>query len=289
LLWNERSPFEGQHEPARTLKPMTQAPEAPARTRAQISQPTLRTDPWWRAPRITATLLTIWVVYATVHVLMGKWYYVPRYHYLTPFYSPCISGECAPGSSTLGQWFPALPPIIPYALVSLPFVLGFRLSCYYYRRAYYRAFWRSPTACAVREPHATYSGETKFPLIMQNIHRYFWMMVLLISILNTWDAAQAFRGPDGSFGFGLGSLIMLANVVLLWCYTLGCHSCRHITGGRLKHFSKHPVRYWLWTKVSWLNARHMQFAWITLASLLITDLYIMLVASGAISDLRFFN
>jgi len=268
---------------------MTQAPEAPARTRAQISQRTLRTDSWWKTPRIYATLLTIWVVYATVHVFMGKWYYVPQYHYLTPFYSPCISGECVPGSSTLGQWFPAIPPIIPYALVSLPFVLGFRLSCYYYRRAYYRAFWRSPAARAVREPHASYSGETKFPLIMQNIHRYFWFMVLLISILNTYDAAQAFRGPNGSFGFGLGSIIMLANVVLLWCYTLGCHSCRHITGGRLKHFSKHPIRYWMWTKVSWLNARHMQFAWITLTSLLVTDLYIMLVASGAISDLRFFN
>jgi hypothetical protein len=268
---------------------MTQAPEAPARTRAQITQRTLRTDQWYKSPRIVATLLTIWVVYATVHVLIGKWYFVPEYHYLTPFYSPCISGECVPGSSSLGQWFPALPPIIPYALVSLPFVLGFRLSCYYYRRAYYRAFWRSPAACAVKEPHTEYSGETKFPLIMQNIHRYFWVAVLLISILNTYDVTQAFRGPNGNFGFGLGSIIMLANVVLLWMYTLGCHSCRHITGGRLKNFSKHPVRYWMWTKVSWLNARHMQFAWITLTSLMVTDLYILLVSAGVFSDLRFFN
>jgi hypothetical protein len=268
---------------------MTQAPEAPARTRAQIAQRTLRTDQWWKQPALVATLLTIWVTYATVHVFIGKWYYVPQYHYLTPFYSPCISGECVPGSSSLGQWFPALPPIIPYALVSLPFVLGFRLSCYYYRRAYYRAFWRSPAACAVQEPHASYSGETRFPLIMQNIHRYFWVMVLLISILNTYDVTQAFRGPDGNFGIGLGSLIMLANVVLLWMYTLGCHSCRHITGGRLKHFSKHPVRYWMWTKVSWLNSRHMQFAWVTLTSLLVTDLYIWLVSAGVFSDPRIFN
>jgi hypothetical protein len=172
---------------------MTQAPEAPARTRAQIADRTLRTDPWWKTPRITATLLTIWVAYATVRVLTGHWYFVPQYHYLTPFYSPCVSGECTPDASSLGHWIPAVPPIIPYAFVSLPFVLGFRLSCYYYRRAYYRAFWRSPAACAVREPHASYSGETKFPLIFQNIHRYFWLVVLLISVLNTWDAAQAFR------------------------------------------------------------------------------------------------
>jgi hypothetical protein len=268
---------------------MTQVSEPPVRTRAQIAEGTLRKDRWRQAPAVTAVLLSIWVGYATVRVLTGHWYWVEQYHYLTPFYSPCVSGECVPGSSSLGTWIPALPPIIPYAFVSLPFVLGFRLSCYYYRRAYYRAFWRSPAACAVREPHAKYSGETKFPLIMQNLHRYFFYMVVAISVLNTWDAAQAFRGPDGNFGFGLGSLIILGNVILLWAYTVSCHTCRHITGGRLKHFSKHPVRYWAWTQVSKLNAKHMQLAWTTLGTLMLTDLYIMLVAAHAINDLRIFN
>ena len=155
--------------------------------------------------------------------------------------------------------------------------------------AYYRAFWRAPTACAVREPHAKYTGETRVPLIVQNLHRYFFYMAVIVGILLTYDVTQAFRGPHGNFGFGLGSLIMLANVILLWGYALGCHSCRHITGGRLKNFSSHPVRYWVWTKISWLNARHLQFAWITLGTLLLTDLYIMLVASGAFSDPRIFN
>ena len=99
---------------------------------------------------------------------------MPQYHYLTPFYSPCVSGECVQGRPPWASWIPAVPPIIPYAFVSLPFVLGFRLTCYYYRGAYYRAFWRSPAACAVREPHARYSGETRLPLIMQNLHRYFF-------------------------------------------------------------------------------------------------------------------
>jgi hypothetical protein len=268
---------------------MTQLSDAPARTRAQISGQTLRKDQWRRKPIITAVLLTIWVLYATVRVFTGHWYFVPQYHYLTPFYSPCVSGECVPGSSTLGTWIPAVPPIIPYAFVTLPFILGFRLSCYYYRGAYYRAFWQAPTACAVREPHARYTGESRFPLIAQNLHRYLFYFVLLVSVLNTWDASQAFRGPDGNFGFGLGSLILLANVVLLWGYTLSCHSCRHITGGRLKHFSKHPVRYWAWTQISRMNTKHMQLAWITLGTLMLADLYVMLVASGAISDLRFFN
>jgi hypothetical protein len=268
---------------------MTQAPAAPAKTRAQITAGTLRRDNWRRAPAVTAVLLTIWVAYATVHVFIGHWYWVPKYHYLTPFYSPCISGECAPGSSSLGQWFPAVPPIIPYALVSLPFVLGFRLTCYYYRRAYYRAFWQAPVACAVREPHARYTGETRFPLILQNLHRFFFYLVVLISVLNTYDVVQAFRGPNGSFGLGLGTLIMLGNVVLLWAYTLSCHSCRHITGGRLRNFSSHPVRYWIWTQVSRLNARHMQLAWTTLGTLMLTDLYIWLLAAGVFNDPRIFN
>jgi hypothetical protein len=268
---------------------MTQLTDAPAKTRAQISQKTLRTDSWWQSPALTAVLLAIWVTYATVHVFIGKYYFVPRYHYLTPFYSPCVSGECTPGSPSLGTWIGSLPPIIPYAFVSLPFVLGFRLSCYYYRRAYYRAFWRAPAACAVREPHKTYTGETRFPLLGQNLHRYFWVVVVLVSVLNTYDVAQAFRGPNGNFGLGLGTLIMLGNVILLWGYTLGCHSCRHITAGRLNNFSRHPVRYWAWTKVSWLNARHMQLAWTTLGTLMLADLYIWLLAAGVFNDPRIFN
>jgi hypothetical protein len=226
---------------------MTQAMESPERTRAQIAEKTLRRDPWWRQPGIVLTLLTIWVLYATVRVFMGAYYWVPAYHYLTPFYSPCVSGECVPGSSTLGHWFPAIPPIIPYAIVSL------------------------------------------VPLIMQNLHRYFFYVVLLISVLNTYDAINAFHGKNGGVGFGLGTLIIVVNVVLLWAYTLSCHSCRHITGGRLKNFSKHPARYWAWTQISKLNAKHMQLAWTTLGTLMLTDLYVLLVASGTISDLRFFN
>src|ERR1019366_9673927 len=81
-------------------------------------------DPRRRAPRITAALLMIWVACATIHVLAGHWYYVTRYHYLTPFSSPCVSGECVAGPGSLGHWSGAVPPVIPYAGVSLPFVPG---------------------------------------------------------------------------------------------------------------------------------------------------------------------
>jgi hypothetical protein len=82
-------------------------------------------------------------------------------------------------------------------------------------------------------------------------------------------------------------VILLANVVALWAYTLSCHSCRHIVGGRLKHFSKHPVRYRAWTFVSRLNGKHQELAWLTLGTLAFTDFYVMALAAGWFSDLRF--
>ena len=71
-------------------------------------------------------------------------------------------------------------------------------------------------------------------------------------------------------------------------YSLGCHSCRHLIGGQLKHFSCHPIRYGMWVVVTKLNARHMEFAWASLIFVALTDLYVRLVSSGTISDPRFF-
>jgi hypothetical protein len=257
--------------------------------RASISARTLRTDRWWLQPVLTVIGLSVWVLYALLRTASQRAYFVERYHYLSPFSSPCVTSSCAPAARDFGTWFGDLPPFIPLAIIVLPFLLGFRLTCYYYRKAYYRSFWASPPACAVSEPHSGYTGETRLPLILQNIHRYFFFAALLISLVNSYDAIRAFRGGDGGFGIGLGTLIMLVNVIMLWTYTVSCHSCRHITGGRLKHFSAHPLRYRAWTLVSKLNTRHMELAWTTLGTLMITDAYIALVASGAFSDPRILN
>ena len=156
-------------------------------------------------------------------------------------------------------------PVTP-ALIIIVFPMGFRVTCYYYRKAYYRSFWASPPACAVPEPHKKYTGERRFPLIMQNIHRYFWYVAVVFALILTWDFIDSFRDHEGRWGhMGLGTLVLLVNIALIWTYTASCHSCRHITGGRLKHFSKHPVRYKVWTIVSKLNAKHMQLAWASLA------------------------
>jgi len=272
---------------------MTTTAPAPAGTgapgRARIAARHLRTDRWWLPPLATFAGLLLISIYAAVRTFMGDYYWVDEYRYLTPMYSPCLTEECLPNAAHFGRLLPELPGFLPPPVIIIPFLLGFRVTCYYYRKAYYRAAWMSPPACAVAEPHAKYTGETRFPLILQNIHRYFWYAAMVFSVILTYDAILGFRNERGEWGhMGVGTVILLINAALIWAYTLSCHSCRHIVGGRLKHFSKHPLRYWAWGKVSELNAKHMQLAWASLIWLVVTDFYIFLLARGAFSDPRFF-
>jgi hypothetical protein len=253
--------------------------------RARIEGKTFRQDRWWVMPATTFAVFVAFIIYATFRAFYGHDYYSAPY--LSPFYSPCFTDKCVSGSSDFGQpfsWWQLSP-----ALLILIFPLGFRLTCYYYRKAYYRAFWLSPPACAVAEPHKKYSGETRLPLILQNLHRYFWYAATVVTLVLTYDTVISFRNADEAWGhMGLGSLIMVVNIALIWLYTLSCHSCRHLVGGRLRHFSKHPLRYRMWTAVSKLNKDHARYAWLSLFSVALTDLYIYLLAAGAFSDPRFF-
>jgi len=256
--------------------------------RARIDARTLRTDRWWLQPAITVAVLLAFIVYATVRAFMNKHYFVDEggAEYISPFYSPCLSSSCDPAPHL--SLFPSNGFFTP-AIFILIFPLGFRLTCYYYRKAYYRSFWLSPPACAVAEPHGRYTGETRLPLVGNNLHRYFFYAGLVFNVILTYDALIAFRFTEGGehrFGVGLGTLVLLTNAILLWLYSLSCHSCRHIFGGRLNHFSKHPLRYRFWTFVSKLNHHHMKYAWISLVGVALTDLYVWLVASGAFDDPR---
>jgi hypothetical protein len=252
--------------------------------RAAIDARTLRTDRWWLQPLLTVLALLAFVVYSSFRAFQNAHYFAEPY--ISPFYSPCITTACE------GDTFPELftgPSWISPAIYILVFPLGIRLTCYYYRKAYYRSFWLSPPACAVAEPHRRYTGESRLPLLGQNVHRYFLYAALVINVILFYDAVLAFRDETGAWGhMGLGTLILLVNATLLLLYSLSCHSCRHIVGGRLNTFSRHPLRYRFWTVVSRLNGRHMQFAWASLASVALADLYVFLLATGTISDLRFF-
>ena len=258
--------------------------------RAKISERSLRTDRWWLQPLITVSVLLSFIVYASFRAFENGNYFAEPL--ISPFYSPCLSAACAQGSSLLGQpfgIFKILGMTFSPALFILIFPLGFRMTCYYYRKAYYRSFWASPPACAVAEPHAKYTGETRAPLIMQNSHRYFFYIGLIFNVLLTADAILAFRNPEKQWGhMSVGSLVLLANATFLWLYSASCHTCRHTIGGRLRNFSSHPIRYKAWTIVSALNHKHQNFAWISLLGVAFADFYVRQVSSGAFTNFYFF-
>ena len=252
---------------------------------------TARRDAWWLQPLAVLVGFGAFVVYTTWAGLQGEHYtYGP---YLSPFYSPELFGDSPhawfgpkPG------WWPSFLRYSPAFLI-LVFPAGFRFTCYYYRGAYYKAFWADPPSCTVGEPRKTYWGEQAFPLILQNVHRYFLYAALVFVVILSYDVWLAlwFADPSSgrtSFGLGLGTLIMAINVALIAAYTFGCHSFRHLVGGRLDLLSKAPFREKCYGCVSAFNRRHMLWAWMSLFSVGFTDFYIRMCSMGVFRDLRIF-
>src|SRR5437773_2512488 len=165
------------------------------------------------------------------------------------------------------------------------------LTWYYYRGAYYKAFWADPPACTVGEPRKTYLGERSFPLIMQNAHRYFLYLAfifLVILTIDVWKALWFVDATNGksSFGIGIGTIVLAINVVLLAGYTFGCHSLRHLAGGFLDQFSKSRSCYRAYACVRCFNRRHMLWAWLSLFWVGFADLYVRFCSMGVWHDLR---
>jgi hypothetical protein len=250
---------------------------------------TMRRDAWWLQPVVVAIILTSFIVYATWAAFQNAHYrYGP---YLSPFYSPEVFGD--PATAWFGAkptWWPALLPFSP-ALLILPFPGLFRVTCYYYRGAYYKAMWADPPSCAVHEPRAAYHGEHDFPLIVQNVHRYFLYIALLFLVVLAHDVWQALWFTDATtgrvaFGIGVGTIVLALNVVLLACYTFGCHSLRHIVGGYLDRMADRPVRRTAYNCASCFNRWHMRWAWMSLFGVAFADIYVRLCSMGIWHDWR---
>src|SRR6476620_11048111 len=198
---------------------------------------TMRRDAWWLPPIGVFTVLSSFLAYATWAAFQNANYEYGNY--LSPFYSPLLFGP--PPHAWFAhapRWLAAISP----ALLILPFPAGFRFTCYYYRGASYKSFWADPPNCAVGEPRKSYRGERFFPLVIQNIHRYFLYAALIFLVILASDAYKAMWFFDRAtgrehFGIGLGTLVLVVNVVLLGGYTLGCHSLRHLVGGYLDQIS----------------------------------------------------
>ena len=252
---------------------------------------TMRRDGWWVQPVATLLGLSAFIGYATWAAFQGAHYH--HGPYLSPFYSPELFGESS--HSWFGPkpgWWPGWMPWSPAFLI-LWAPGGFRLTCYYYRGAYYKAFWGSPPSCAVGKPHKTYSGERKFPLILQNAHRYFMYLALVFLVfllIDVWKALRFLNPETGEteFGLGIGTLVLAANTTLLGGYTLGCHSFRHLVGGVLDKFSNSPMRFQAYKCVGCLNKRHMLWAWMSLFMVGFADFYVRMCSMGIWTDFRLF-
>jgi len=252
---------------------------------------TSRRDTWWTSPLIVFIGLGSFVVYVTWAAFQGKNYFAGPY--LSPLYSPLFFGD--PPHAWFGlkpDWWPNLLPWSPAILILWAPGL-FRLTCYYYRGAYYKAFWADPPACAVSEPRKTYRGENSFPLIIQNIHRYFLYIGLLFLIVLSYDVWNALWFVDPrtgvtSFGLGVGTLVLATNVVLLAGYTFGCHSLRHLIGGFRDRLSNAPIRRRAYMCISCFNRKHMLWAWMSLLWVAFSDIYIRLCSMGIWTDWRIF-
>lgn len=240
---------------------------------------THRRDMWWIGPLATGLGLGAFVVYSTFRVLYNDAYVVERAgtawgELLSPFYSPLIR-----------------PDWLPIWLSPAVFILwapgGFRLTCYYYRKAYYRAYFLDPPACAVGESRSGYRGETML-FLFQNLHRYFLYLALIFLVVLTLDVVRSCWFANG-FGISVGTLVLATNTFMLTMYTFSCHSLRHLVGGNVDCFScvaLGPTRYKLWKGASMLNSKHMLWAWSSLFMVGLADFYVWMVAAGHIDDVR---
>jgi len=256
---------------------------------------TTRTDRWWIEPLWTGAGFLCFVAYTTWAMFQGNHYW--HGSYLSPLYSPLlfiepsVAGAAPLEHAWFGQWpgwWPALLPASP-AMLILMGPLSFRLTCYYYRKFYYRAFFASPPGCAVNPiPQKSYKGESSL-FLFQNLHRYTLYIAIIYIVLLAYDAYIAFF-REGVFGIGVGTVVLVLNVVLLSCYTLGCHAFRHLIGGRLNCFSCPAGTEHLsgktWGTSSRFNARHMLWAWISMIWVGFSDFYIRMVSMGVFQDLN---
>lgn len=244
---------------------------------------TSRRDNWWLSPLLVFLGFGAFLVYANWAAFQNANYtYGP---YISPFYSPELFGSSP--HAIFGPkptWFPSFLPFSPaFFILWIPGL--FRLTCYYYRGAYYKAFWMDPVACAVGEPRKSYLGEKTLPLVAQNFHRYFLRLSYIVWAFLVYDVWKALWF-DNHFGIGVGTIVLAVNVVLIGGYIFGCHAFRHLSGGSLDQFSSHPARHKLYNCVTCLNSSHKKWAWASLFSVGFADIYVRLCSLGIWSDWR---
>ena len=247
---------------------------------------TNRRDSWAIYPVVQAIVFTFCASYLMFSGVIWNPIGGPAYEvdgYLSPLFSPLLV-------------FPNMPTWLSPGLLILWIPIGFRATCYYYRKAYYRFYFADPPGCAVGEPtvHRRFALENAFPFILQNLHRYMLYLAFIpltflwLDLLPAFNILPAHTVIDERPRIGVGGVLFLVNVILLTGYSLSCHSLRHLVGGRVDCFSctkARRVRYTLWQRLTDLNRSHMWWAWSSLITVTLADMYVRLLAVGAFTDL----
>src|SRR5262249_16290377 len=125
---------------------------------------TARRDAWWVGPSLTVIGLSAFLIYGTWAAWQGDHFEIrrtpsgridwehgrPVAPYLSPFFPPPLYDPISPHAWFQQDWKAnlGLPGWFPFSagLLILAFPGLFRLTCYYYRKAYYRSFWADPPA-----------------------------------------------------------------------------------------------------------------------------------------------
>ena len=237
---------------------------------------TFRTDKWWIQPLVMGTILILFGVY-TIAVLLIEHGAIGSYendfiyynengaHYVSPISSP---GPNAIPSDILSFW------PLPATLLFIWAPLGFRGTCYYGRRVFYRSLLANPAGCAVDKPIKSYNGENALPFIIMNSHRYFLYLAIILAILHWYHAFESYIFGN-SLGVGFGSLILTIDALFLTLYVSSCHSLRNLVGGNVDCIS--CTNYVKKTGNSWINSlnrHHGLYFWISLVTIMIADFYI---------------
>jgi hypothetical protein len=249
----------------------------PAGTAMRGFGTTMRVDRWSIKPGLIALGLTAFIIYATASAIFGIPYFGVDYAaegYHSPFFGIAIGEGVLPG------WFSP-------AILVLWIQVLFRGTCYYFRGAYYKAFFADPPACAVGEPtiHRKYGMENRFPFMLMNAHR-FALYIAFIPLAVLWLDLVLAVFHDGGLRLGIGVFLVAADAILVSLYVFSCHSFRHLVGGGMDCFSctaNTKRRHGIWQRVSAWNQYHGVWAWASLASIIVVDLYVRALALDIIN------
>ena len=245
---------------------------------------TNRIDRWWMEPLWMGVALTVALVYTFLRLIFfdGAIHY-DDHRVTSPIFSPDI----------IHLWSLEVPAWANSAMLILWIPFGFRGTCYYMRRVYYRTFFASPVACVVAEPKISkslgYRGERGL-FIFNNLHRIMLYLAIIILFMKYIDVFHTLRFHDvdgtNSYGLSVGTFVLAAESFLLTMYVTSCHAFRHLVGGGNKRWSLgfEKIQGNIFRFVSKANVHHGFWFWTSLGMVFLGDLFVWAVAEGILSD-----